>query len=57
VKGIYARGSFEVSMDWKNKAVKKLSILAKNSGKTTLYFDSEKKEINLKKGQVLNLDL
>jgi alpha-L-fucosidase 2 len=57
VKGICARGGFEVSMDWKNKAVKKLSILARSSGKTTLYFGSEKKEINLKKGQVLNLDL
>jgi len=57
VKGICARGGFEVSMDWKNKSVKKLSILAKNSGKTTLYFGSEKKEINLKKGQIFELKL
>ena len=57
VKGICARGGFEVSMDWKNKSVKKLSILARNSGKTTLYFGSEKKEIDLKKGQVFELNL
>ncbi len=57
VKGICARGGFEVSMEWKNKTVKKLSIFAKTSGKTTLYFGTEKKEINLKKGQVLNLEL
>lgn len=57
VKGICARGGFEVSMDWKNKSVKKLSILAKNSGKTTLYFGSEKKEIDLKKGQIFELNL
>jgi len=57
VKGICARGGFEVSMDWKNKSVKKLSVLAKNSGKTTLYFGSMKKEINLNKGQVYELNL
>ena len=57
VKGICARGGFEVSMDWKNKSVKKLSILAKNAGKTTLYYGSVKKEINLKKGQVYELSL
>jgi len=57
VKGICARGGFEVSMDWKNKSVKKLRILAKNSGKTTLYFDSVKKEINLKKGHAYKLNL
>ena len=57
VKGICARGGFEVSMDWKNKSVEKLRILAKNSGKTTLYFGSLKKEINLNKGQVWELNL
>jgi len=57
VKGICARGGFEVSMAWKNKSVKKLSILAKSTGKTTLYFGSVKKEINLKKGQVFKLNL
>ena len=57
VKGICARGGFEVSMVWKNKSVKKLSILAKSTGKTTLYFGSVKKEIDLKKGQVFELKL
>ncbi len=57
VKGICARGGFEVSVEWKNKLVQKLRILAKNSGKTTIYFGSEKKEIDLKKGQVFELNL
>jgi len=57
VIGICARGGFEVSMDWKNKSVKKLRVLAKNSGKTTIYFGSEKKEINLKKGQIFEFKL
>jgi len=57
VKGICARGGFDVSMEWNNKTLKKLSILAKVSGKTVLYFGSEKKEIALKKGEVFNLNL
>ena len=56
-KGICARGGFDVSMEWNNKTLKKLSILAKVSGKTMLYFGSEKKEIALKKGEVFNLNL
>ena len=56
VKGICARGGFEVSMEWSNKSVSKLSIFAKKSGKTTLYFGAEKKEISLKKGQAFQLN-
>jgi alpha-L-fucosidase 2 len=56
VKGICARGGFEVAMDWNNKTIKKLSIYAKNSGKTTLFYGNEKKEIALKKGQTLELN-
>jgi alpha-L-fucosidase 2 len=55
VKGICARGGFEVSMDWENKTLKKLSILAKVSGKTTLYYGDEKREITIKKGQSLEM--
>lgn len=57
VKGLCARGGFEVSMEWNNNILKKLSIMAKVSGKTTLYFGSEKKQIDLKKGEVFNLNL
>lgn len=52
VSGICARGGFEVSMEWENKTLKKFSIQAKVSGKTTVYMGSEKQEITLKKGQV-----
>jgi alpha-L-fucosidase 2 len=57
VKGICTRGGFEVSIEWKNKSVKKLKVLAKNSGKTTLYWGSGEKKISLKKGQVFKLNL
>ncbi len=56
VKGICARGGFEITMDWSNKTVKKLSIYARNNGKTTLFYGNEKKEIALKKGQTMELN-
>ncbi len=55
VKGICTRGGFVVSMDWTNKTLQKISVYSKNSGKTTLYFGNEKKEIALKKGQTMEL--
>jgi alpha-L-fucosidase 2 len=55
VKGICTRGGFEVAMEWSDKTIKKLSIYAKNNGKTTLFYGKEKKEIALKKGQTLEL--
>lgn len=33
VKGIYARGSFEVSLDWSNKTLKKQTISSKKGKK------------------------
>ncbi len=56
VKGICTRGGFVVSMDWSNKSVKKVSIFAKYTGKTTLYYGNEKKEISLKKEQTMELN-
>ncbi|MBA4410154.1 MAG: glycoside hydrolase family 95 protein [Bacteroidota bacterium] len=55
VNGICARGGFVVSMEWTNKAITKMSIYAKTSGKTTLCFGDVKKEISLKKGQTMEL--
>lgn len=55
VKGICARGGFEVAMEWNNKTIKKLSIYARKSGKTKLYYGNEQKDIALKKGQTMEL--
>jgi alpha-L-fucosidase 2 len=55
VKGICARGGFEVSMDWNNKVIKKLNIYAKKTGKTVLFYGNEKKDVSLKKGQTIEL--
>lgn len=55
VNGICARGGFEIAMEWSRKTISKLSIYALKSGKTTLYYGSEKRDIALKKGQTLEL--
>ncbi|HSD08160.1 glycosyl hydrolase family 95 catalytic domain-containing protein, partial [Flavobacterium sp.] len=55
VKGICARGGFEIAMEWKNKTFQKVSVSSKNGGKTTLICGDKKQEINLKKGQKVDL--
>lgn len=55
VKGICARGGFVLSMDWTGKTVKKISVFARKTGKTTLFYGSGKKEISLKKGQTMEM--
>jgi alpha-L-fucosidase 2 len=51
VKGICARGGFEVSMEWSGKTLKKLIISSKKGGKTTLISDKKTKMISLNAGQ------
>ena len=51
VKGICARGGFEISMQWENKALKKISVFSKNGGETTLIYGDKTKKIILKKGE------
>lgn len=56
IKGICARGGFEVSMEWENKELKRTTVLAKKGGETTLIFNHRQKEIELKKGQMIQLN-
>jgi len=51
VKGICARGGFEISMEWKNKNIVKIGAYSKNGGLTAIVCGNKKKEITLKKGQ------
>jgi len=51
VKGICARGGFEVSMEWGDKTLKKLIISSKKGGKTTLISGNKTKTISLTAGQ------
>ncbi|WP_430931206.1 glycoside hydrolase family 95 protein [Saccharicrinis sp. 156] len=55
VKGLCARGGFEVSMVWSKGKLDKVEILAKKGGKTTLEYKGRKKYIDLADGQSIQL--
>ena len=56
VKGICARGGFELEMTWSNKNLNKVIISSKKGGKTTLILGDDKKEVVLKKGETLEIN-
>ncbi len=56
VKGICARGGFEIAMEWNAKTLKKVTIFSKNGGQTTLIFGDKKESILLKKGQKMEIN-
>ncbi|MDO3693342.1 glycoside hydrolase family 95 protein [Wenyingzhuangia sp. chi5] len=51
IKGIKAKGGFELEMEWKNNTLIKTSIKATTTGKTTLIYGKIKKEVSLRKGE------
>lgn len=55
VKGLCARGGFEISMTWKDKKLQKLTILSKNGGETTLISGEKSKKIAFKKGKQIEI--
>jgi alpha-L-fucosidase 2 len=56
ISGICARGGFEVSMKWENNQLSASTILAKTDGKTTLEYKGKQKEIELKKGEKVEIN-
>ncbi|MFC4478088.1 glycosyl hydrolase family 95 catalytic domain-containing protein [Flavobacterium chungangensis] len=55
VKGICARGGFEIEMTWSDKKPEKVIVSSKNGGKTTLIFGDKKQEIVLQKGESIEI--
>ena len=51
VKGICARGGFELEIIWNNKKPEKVIVSSKKGGKTTLIFGDKKQDVILKKGE------
>jgi alpha-L-fucosidase 2 len=56
VKGICARGGFEISMEWNNHNLKRVTVFARQGGNTTLINGNKQKTISLKKGQIAEFD-
>lgn len=56
VKGICARGGFEIAMNWDKNSLQKVTITAKETRKTTLISGNKQKEISLKKGEFVTLN-
>jgi alpha-L-fucosidase 2 len=55
IKGIKARGGFEVSLNWSEKTLKKLIISSKKGGKTTLISGNKTKIVSLTAGQKMEI--
>jgi alpha-L-fucosidase 2 len=55
VKGICARGGFEISMEWSGKTLKKVTVLSKNGGKTELVCGDKNQQLSLKRGQKIEI--
>jgi alpha-L-fucosidase 2 len=51
VKGLCARGGFEVSMDWSDGKLEKVKVLAKNGGKTMIKYKDQERKVELDSGQ------
>ena len=51
VRGICARGGFVVDMEWRDGRVTSLHVTSRNGGKTTLYFNGQKRTVSLKSGE------
>jgi len=56
VKGLCARGGFEVSMDWSKGQLEKVKVLAKKGGKTTLVCNGKERVVKLDSGEQITFD-
>ena len=56
VKGLCARGGFEVSMDWSKGQLAKVKVLAKKRGKTTLVCNGKERVVELNAGEEITFD-
>src|SRR5204862_6928761 len=55
VKGICARGGFQIDLEWSNLQLKKVTVSSAKGGKTTLISGNKKKKIVLKGGEKMEM--
>jgi alpha-L-fucosidase 2 len=56
VKGLCARGGFEVSMDWSKGQLAKVEVLAKKGGKASLVCNEIERVVELNAGEQIAFD-
>ena len=56
VKGICTRGGFEISMEWNNHILKKVTVFARQNGTTLLVSGNKQKKISLQGGKIIEID-
>ena len=55
IKGIKARGGFEVDLEWKNGTLFKCTIKSEKGGKTLVRYDDQYKEVSLNHGSSVDI--
>ena len=53
VKGLKARGNFEVDIEWEDGKLKKLEILSVDGNPAIIDYDWKRLEVNIKEGEKL----
>ena len=56
VKGLKARGGFEVNLKWENQGLQQLEIVSKNDSKIELKYGQIQKSVQIKKDEKLIFD-
>ena len=51
IKGIKARGNYEIALSWNKGQVKKAIITSKNEGSLTVNYNGKQKVLNFKAGE------
>ena len=51
IKGIKARGNYEIDLVWNNRKVSKVSITSKNAGNLTVKYNGKQKALSFKAGE------
>lgn len=57
VKGLCARGGFDVSLSWENGRLKKANILSKKGGATEVRYQGKKVQLQTKEGKTYSVSL
>ena len=55
IRGLKARGNYEVSINWKNRRVKEARITSNEGGTLTVVYNGKKRTLTLKKGKTIKL--